>query len=125
MGNRKQQIGKWGEDLAAIYLESKGYKILERNVYTPYGEIDIIALQEENKEKFLVFVEVKTRTTMEFGNPEDAVTRRKKEHLLAAIESYLQEKPELDLSWQVDVIAIQKTTAAEPPDIQHFESISI
>ena len=124
MGKRKQQIGKWGENLAAAYLEGKGYKILERNIYTPYGEIDIIALHEEDKENYLVFVEVKTRTTLEFGNPEDAVTQRKKEHLLAAIESYLQEKPELDFSRQVDVIAIRKTAPTEAPDIQHFESIS-
>lgn len=116
-------IGRWGEDLAASYLTAKGYRILDRNVYTPYGEIDIIALQEDQGEKYLIFVEVKTRTSLEFGHPEDAVTKRKQEHLLAAIESYLQRNSELDYDWQVDVIAIQRLTLDEDPDIQHFENI--
>ncbi len=123
MGNRKQIIGKWGEDLAAAYLEEKGYLILDRNVYTSYGEIDIITLKEYDNEKYLIFVEVKTRTTLQFGNPEDAVTRQKQEHLLAAIETYLQDNPDLEYPWRVDVIAIQKLSAGNPPDIQHFESV--
>jgi len=47
MANRNRNIGKWGEDLAAAYLEGKGYFILDRNVYTSYGEIDIITLQDD------------------------------------------------------------------------------
>jgi len=74
-------------------------------------------------EKYLVFVEVKTRTTLEFGNPEDAVTQQKQEHLLAAILTYLQDNPDLDYPWRVDVIAIQKLSAGDPADIQHFESV--
>ena len=81
MANRNRNIGKWGEDLAAAYLEGKGYLILDRNVYTSYGEIDIITLQDYEDEKYLVFIEVKTRTTLEFGNPEDAITHQKQEHL--------------------------------------------
>jgi putative endonuclease len=123
MANRKQIIGLWGENLAASYLTEKGYRILDRNVYTPYGEIDIIALQECQGERHLIFVEVKTRTSLEFGHPEDAVTKRKQEHLLAAIGSYLQRNSELDYDWQVDVIAIQRLTLGEDPDIQHFENI--
>ena len=51
MANRNKKIGKWGEDLAAVYLEEKGYLILDRNVYTSYGEIDIITFQEDDNEK--------------------------------------------------------------------------
>ena len=123
MANRNKNIGKWGEDLAAAYLGEKGYLILDRNVYTTYGEIDIITIQEYDNEKYLVFVEVKTRTTLEFGNPEDAITRQKQEHLLAAIETYLQDNPDLDYPWRVDVIAIQKLSAGLPADIHHFESV--
>ncbi|MGB2955440.1 MAG: YraN family protein [Anaerolineales bacterium] len=123
MANRNKKIGKWGEDLAAAYLDKKGYLILDRNVYTSYGEIDIITLQEYEDENYLVFVEVKTRTTLEFGNPEDAVTSQKQEHLLAAIETYLQDNPDLDYPWRVDVIAIQKLSVGNPADIQHFESV--
>ena len=123
MANRNRNIGKWGEDLAATYLEGKGYLILDRNVYTSYGEIDLITLQDYEDEKYLVFIEVKTRTTLEFGNPEDALTRQKQEHLLAAIETYLQDNPDLDNPWRVDVIAIQKLSTELPTDIQHFESV--
>lgn len=123
MANRNRNIGKWGEDLAAAYLEGKGYLILDRNVYNSYGEIDIITLQDYEDEKYLVFIEVKTRTTLEFGNPEDSITRQKQEHLLAAIETYLQDNPDLDNPWRVDVIAIQKLSTELPADIQHFESV--
>ena len=123
MTNKRQEIGKWGENLAAAYLEENGYRVLEQNIFTPRGEIDILALLEEDGEKYLVFVEVKTRTSQEFGNPEDAITRLKQEHLVAAIEYYLNENSELDFSWQIDVIAIQKLSVNEPPDIRHFESV--
>ncbi len=123
MVNRKQKIGKWGEGLAAAYLEEKGYLILDQNIYTSYGEIDIIALQVIDSEKYLVFVEVKTRTTLEFGNPEDSITWRKKEHLVSAIGSYLQDHEDLEYPWRVDVIAIQRLSAENPPDIKHFESV--
>ncbi|MEK7521645.1 MAG: YraN family protein [Patescibacteria group bacterium] len=66
--------GKDGEDKAAKYLLSKGYKILERNFKAKrYGEIDIVA-KDKN---VLVFVEVKTRKTYEYGRPEEAFTKRK------------------------------------------------
>ena len=123
MVNRKQKIGKWGEGLAAAYLEEKGYLILDQNVYTSYGEIDIIALQVIDSEKYLVFVEVKTRTTLEYGNPEDSITWRKKEHLIAAIESYLQDHEDLEYPWRIDVIAILKLSVENPPNIKHFESV--
>lgn len=52
MGKRELQLGKWGEDVAAAYFEEKGYQITERNVYSVYGEIDLVAIREvdgENK----------------------------------------------------------------------------
>ncbi len=123
MVNRKQKIGKWGEGLAAAYLEERGYLILDQNVYTLYGEIDIIALQVIDSEKYLVFVEVKTRTTLDYGNPEDSITWQKKEHLVSAIGSYLQDHEDLEDPWRVDVIAIQKLSAGNPPNIKHFENV--
>ena len=54
-----QKIGKWGEDAVAAYLKERGYEILARNARTPYGEIDIVAKQED----VYIFVEVKTRTS--------------------------------------------------------------
>ena len=123
MAGRKQKIGKWGENIAVSYLQDKGYKILNRNYSTRAGEIDIITQVYEDGETYLDFIEVKTRTTLTFGNPEDAVTGRKKDHILKAINIFLDENENLDLPWQIDVLAIQKLSPEKPPNIQHFENV--
>ncbi|MCI4462710.1 MAG: YraN family protein [Caldisericum sp.] len=66
-------MGKEGEDIGARYLQNNGFKIVERNFRTPFGEIDIIA----RKGKKLYFVEVKTRTSSEYGRGVEAVNKRK------------------------------------------------
>jgi len=70
----------------------------------------------------LVFVEVKTRTGDLFGPPEVAVNRRKQEHMLASAQAYLQDHPELDLDWRVDVITVQVREGQEKPEFTHFEN---
>lgn len=114
----RRTLGRRGEEIAARYLQERGYRILARNVQTLHGEIDIIA----RKEEVLVFVEVKMRTSPGFGYPEQAVTPRKQAHLLAAAEVYLQQHPESGETWQFDVIAIQCSKKL-PPQIVHFENI--
>ena len=128
MANQRQLLGRWGESLAADYLVDLGYVVLERNVRTPYGEIDLVArLFEESSistEKCLVtvFVEVKTRSTHTFGHPEESVTARKRAHMIAAAQSYLQDHPDLGGVWRIDVIAIQRLQPDRPPTIHHFEN---
>lgn len=117
MSTRKM-LGKWGESRAAEYLESKGYTILDRNAYSRYGEIDLVARQGDQ----LVFVEVKTRRSHSFGDPEQAVDARKQAHLVSAALAYLQANPDLDLSWRIDVIAIQRRPATDQLEIIHFEN---
>lgn len=78
-------LGKAGEDTAAHYLTSNGYTIVERNFRTRAGEIDIIA----KCKKTLIFVEVKTRTQVNFGYPAEYVTRGKQQKLLKAAVYYL------------------------------------
>ena len=112
-----QVIGLLGETLAADYLKEKGYTILERNARTPYGEIDLVACYEST----IVFIEVKTRTSTRFGNPEDSITPSKRGHLIASIQAYLQSHPELTGDWRIDVIAIQKTGSPDTA-ITHFEN---
>jgi putative endonuclease len=102
--------------MAAGYLERHGYEILDRNVRTPYGEIDLVARRGE----IVLFVEVKTRTNRAFGLPEVSVTPRKQSHMLAAAEHYAAEK-EID-SWQLDVVAIEGQPEGEV-EIVHFENI--
>ena len=129
-----QALGAWGEAQAAAYLQAKGYIILDRNARTPYGEIDLVTRQIftatdelNNREaeglSMLVFVEVKTRRTKTFGYPEQSINQRKREHILASAQSYLQEHPELVEDWRVDVIAIQRLRSNRPPEIVHFENV--
>ena len=102
-----QNLGRWGENLAAEALSRKGYTILARNARTPYGELDLVARQETPQGAVTVFVEVKTRRSGAFGLPEASVTPKKQAHLLAASQAYLQANPDLDGDWRVDVIAIR------------------
>jgi putative endonuclease len=115
---KRKDLGDWGETYAANYLEGLGYEVLNRNVRTPYGEIDIVA-KEKNQ---LVFIEVKTRSSKKYGNPEDSITETKILHLIESAESYLQENPEYTEDWRVDVIAIQVDPQKTAPSLTHFEN---
>jgi putative endonuclease len=118
MTTSSQNLGAWGERLAAAYLEQRGYTILARNARTAYGELDLVTCQAG----VIVFVEVKTRRSASLGPPEISVTPRKQAHLLAAAQSYLQAHPELDGDWRVDVIAIQFLAGSVEPELVHFEN---
>jgi len=101
MGNNKE-LGDKGEGIAADYLQKEGYEIKARNYRYSRNEIDIVAL----KDKILVFVEVKTRTSNYFGYPEESVTDRKAELIMEAADNYIYEN-----GWQgdirFDIIAIE------------------
>lgn len=117
MARQKQALGSWGEERAAEYLLTKGYEIVARNVRGEYGEIDLLARQG----KVLVFVEVKARSSAKFGNPEEAITPLKQQHLLDCAEDYLQAHPELDSDWRIDVISVRRVEKGQP-EIVHFEN---
>ncbi len=129
---KPQQLAVWGEDLAADYLEKKGYCILGRNIRSPYGEIDLIVQRDIQADisnghrgpvkPIIVFVEVKTRSSTSFGYPEQSVDARKRIHLLACAQEYIRQHPDLDGEWRVDVIAILRTDQELPPEIEHFEN---
>ena len=95
--------GKSGEDLAAIYLEQRGYNILERNWRSRRNEVDIIA----TKGKILHFVEVKTRTSFDVALPEAKVKGPKLKHLKEAAEAYLYLNPQWKMI-QFDILSINK-----------------
>lgn len=100
----RQEIGKWGENLACKYLEASDYKIIERNFLCRQGEIDIIA-KDITKEE-LVFVEVKTRSNLKYGNPIDAVNRKKQKHMMQAIQYYRYKNCIKNIAIRVDVIEV-------------------
>ena len=124
MSNPAQELGKWGEKLAADFLVKQGYTIVARNVRSPYGEVDLIAQQPDKSNPdgmTIVFVEVKTRRTQSYGFPEESITTSKQEHLISAALHYLQEHPEFDQDWRIDVIAIERYENLDPI-IHHFEN---
>lgn len=96
------EFGRQGEDLAASYLEEKGYQIIKRNQRTPYGEIDLIG-REKN---ILVFVEVKSRSSEFFGSPADAVNGKKQERIRQSALWWIQQTGEKYDEIRFDVIGI-------------------
>ena len=101
-------LGQIGEDIAAQYLQKKGYKIIERNYRKPWGEIDIITGRKKN----IIFVEVKTLQQNQDANnrflPEENITFQKKKKLIRTTKMYLWErKYSKDQVWRIDVIEIE------------------
>jgi putative endonuclease len=115
---KPQALGRWGENQAAVYLEGRGYTILERNFRTPYGEIDLVA----RKQNTIVFVEVKTRSSDTYGLPEESITPGKAAHLLDAARFYIDDHSTSDSVWRIDVIAIRRFTNNISPQITHFRN---
>jgi putative endonuclease len=109
------ELGQLGEQMAANFLEANGYTILERNWRVNRAEIDIIA---EHKDT-LIFVEVKTRSTDYFGEPEEAVSKRKKRLLAAAASAYMQQKGH-EWALRFDIISILMQLG-KAPKLTHFE----
>ena len=96
-------LGKFGEELAVEFLQKNGYTILETNWVFQKAEIDIIA----QKEKVLAIVEVKTRSSIEFGLPQDFVKPKKVQLLVKAVNEYLISN-DLDANVRFDIIAVYK-----------------
>lgn len=95
-------VGTQGETLAAKYLESKGYEIIKRNYKNDYGEIDIIAAHDG----YLIFVEVKTRSSLVFGFPSEAVDAHKRRKISQVASVYIRYNKLYDLPVRFDVIEI-------------------
>ena len=108
-------LGKEGEKLAVEFLEKNGYKILEKNWTFQKAEIDVIA----QKDRILAVVEVKTRSSIDFGLPQDFVKPKKIQLLVKAVNEYVT-KNDLDLKVRFDIIAIHKNTAQKFV-IEHLE----
>ena len=102
--------GNKGENLAATYLSGNGYVILHQNWRHSHWEVDIIA----EKDGVLHFIEVKTRLTKKFGNPEDAVSNKKIQNLINAAEEYLYQQPQwIRIQFNILSITILKGEPAE------------
>ena len=112
MQDKRQQFGKKSENLAVWYLKKIGYKIIEQNYRTPLGEIDIIAKEK----KTIVFVEVKSRRSIRYGNPKWAVTPKKQRKISMVALQYLKSIRQTDAKARFDVVAI--TSNRDEPRIE-------
>lgn len=106
-------LGAFGEDLACNYLESKGYRILERNFNCKVGELDIIAMEGDN----LVFIEVKSRTSTGYGNPSEAVSYTKQKRIVKAALFFMTKHKLFDYMSRFDVIEVMTDGTKENSSI--------
>ncbi len=115
-GNWRQRLGRWGENIAAQHLESKGYKIICRNWRSRRGEIDLVA----KKGELFAFVEVKTRRGREFGLPEEALTSGKAGRLMELAQQYVNEHDLIDVEWRIDFVAVEIDQSGELVRCEHI-----
>lgn len=109
------ELGKKGEDLAVSFLLKHSYEILERNYTFQKAEVDIIA----RKNDVLAVVEVKTRSTHVFGNPQDFLKPKQIQRIVKAVDNYVTSN-QLDVEVRFDIIAIVKN--GNQFDIEHLEN---
>jgi putative endonuclease len=107
-----------GEKLAREFLKKRGYKIIETNYRCPRGEIDIVV----RKKDCLVFVEVRSKKSLEFGTPEESVTRIKRRHLKNTALHYLQNHRGLPEAWRIDMVAVELTPEGKASRIELIEN---
>jgi len=118
MSLAKKRKGELGERIAEAFLQSHGFHLVKKNWRCKYGEIDLIVRRGREYR----FIEVKYRTSVEFGFPEEAVTEIKLKHIKHAIEIYLLEHMEHIKRYQIDVISILRF-GEDKPKIYWIESV--
>src|SRR5262245_39329198 len=121
MVTTRQRLGRLGEDLAAGHLARRGWTILGRNGHTAAGEIDLLASDGET----LVFLEVRTRSSRDFGTPEESITPAKRNRLERCALTYLAahvEPNEPDRDWRIDLIAIE-LSRGRITRLEHYEHV--
>ena len=117
MTANRARPGAYGEKLAREYLEARGYSTVATNFRCPAGEMDII-VQDES---YLVFVEVRSRSSDSHGTPQESITRRKQERLVAVAETFLQENVSNYEEWRIDVVAVRIGPTGAAKVIDHVK----
>ena len=115
MVNLRQILGEQGEKQAARYLKKKGYKVVTANYRCKFGEIDLIARDAD----VIIFIEVKTRTSTDFGNPAAAVDYRKQQQISKVAHHYLVTHHNDDVDARFDVISIL-SPRGQKTEIEHI-----
>ncbi|MBL7062429.1 MAG: YraN family protein [Dehalococcoidia bacterium] len=115
---KRKELGAAGEKLARNFLKKKGYRIRETNFRCREGEIDIVAERKD----YLVFVEVRTKTSSGFGSPEESVTFAKKEKLIASALAYLNSHKNVPDNWRIDFVGIELDENSKATRIELIEN---
>jgi putative endonuclease len=115
----KQALAHWGEETAKNYLEARGIRIVEKNYRTPSGEIDLIGFENDD----LIFFEVKTRSSIKFGYPEEAVDTKKIEKIEMVANEYLDTLSTNNLNWRIDTVAIIRNPNTQKYQIKWFKNV--
>ncbi len=115
---KRRDTGILGEKLAGDFLKKRGYRIYETNYRCPEGEVDIVARHKDS----LVFVEVRSKRSLEFGSPEESITPTKMERLRAVAAHYRQTHNNLPPLWRIDVVAVEIDRKGKPLRIELIEN---
>jgi putative endonuclease len=115
---KRRATGILGEKLAGEFLGRNGYDVIETNYRCPGGEVDIIARQRDT----LVFIEVRTKTSRQFGGPEESITPAKMERLRTVAAHYGQTHLDLPEARRIDVVAIQMNRSGRVTHIELIEN---
>jgi putative endonuclease len=99
----RQELGSLGEKLAQKTLKKRGYHIIETNFRCKMGEIDIVAKQRDH----LVFIEVRTKSNLAFGTPEESITIAKKRRLISSALTYIGTHQNIPTLWRIDFVAVE------------------
>jgi len=114
----RQEVGKLGEKTAQKFLKKRGYRIRETGFRCRHGEIDIVAQQKD----YLIFVEVRTKSSLDFGTPEESITAAKKKKLITLALTYTSTHQNLPSLWRIDVVAIELDDKGKPKRIELIEN---
>lgn len=119
MPTASARLGMMGEKAARCYLESKGYQVVCTNYRCRWGEIDIVAQQEDDT---LVFAEVRTRRHLIYGTAQESLSKGKIGRLIATADTYLQALPQLPGQWRIDLIGALVDPDWAIQEINHLPS---
>jgi putative endonuclease len=123
MSRYKKDLGVYGENLACQFLIKRGYIIIDRNFSSKYGEIDIFATHPKELET-LCAIEVKTRISSNFGQPEEAVTPNKIKRLHDTACSYFFQNKIEDKVFRLDIVSIFIDQTTKKARIKHLKGIN-
>ncbi len=116
----RQKVGQKGEQAARDYLEKQGYSIIETNYRCRLGEIDIIARDED----MVVIVEVRAKTGLNFGRPEESINQEKARKLHRLALQYIQSNYHREISSRIDLVAVMiEKSSGLVKDIKHIKNI--